>query len=218
MYHKKGITMTLPTLQQAHHIVADLSEELRKLHISGKESLGHYIRVAQNAHKIALYLPHLNPEKAYIMGLVHDYGQVEEARNKKRFHGLAGYQSLMTMGYDEAARACLVHSFFEWEDITPERYHSYDKDCILQCAKLLKERPFNDYDRLVHLADLTAICHKTTSLEMRFEYLAVTYRINERLIKEKFLMACRLKHYFDELCQQNIYDILGIKSLNNPCE
>ena len=210
--------MTLPTLEQAHHIVADLAGELHGLHIGMKDSFGHYLRVAQNAREIAECVPHLNPEKAYIMGLVHDYGQAEERQNKKRFHGLAGYESLMAMGYDEAARACLVHSFFEWEEITPERYHSYDKECILKCAKLLKERPFDDYDRLIHLADLTVTGYKATSLEMRFEYLAATYRINEMMIKDKFLMACRLKHYFDDLCHRNVYDILGVKSLNNPCE
>lgn len=210
--------MTLPTLEQAHKIVTDLADELHRLNVRNKSSFGHYLRVAQNAKEIASCVPHLNPEKAYIMGLVHDYGQAEETRDKRRFHGLAGYESLMKMGYDEAARACLVHSFFEWEEITPERYHSYDKDCILECARLLKQRPFDDYDRLVHLADLTVTGYKATSLEMRFEYLAATYRINEKLIKDKFLMACRLKHYFDELCGKDVYDILGIQSLNNPCE
>jgi hypothetical protein len=210
--------MTLPTLEQAHHLAVDLAGELRQLNLYGKNSFGHYLCVAKHARGIAEKLPHLNPDKAYVMGLLHDYGQVDEARDHHNFHGLIGYQKLMTLGYDEAARAALVHSFFEWEDITPERYHSYDRDCILKCAELLKERPFDDYDRLVHLADLMVTYYKPTTIEMRFEYLAATYRINEKMIKEKYAMACRLKRYFDDLCHENVYDILGIQRLKNNLE
>jgi hypothetical protein len=81
----------------------------------------------------------------------------------------------------------------------------------MQCAKLLKERPFDDYDRLVHLADLMAIGEKAVTIEMRFEYLATTYRINEEMVKDKFSRACQLKQYFDNLCGRNVYDILHIR-------
>ena len=207
--------MTLPTLKQARHLITDLAGELERLNIKKKDSFGHYLRVAQNARILALKIPHLNPDKAYIMGLMHDYGQIDETKDKHLFHGLIGYQKLLKLGYDEAARACLVHSFFEWEDITPERYHSYDKDSIICCSNILKERPFDDYDRLVHLADLMATGSKLTTIEMRFEYLAATYRINEIIIKDKYELACRLKHYFDELIGEDVYNILKIKRLKN---
>jgi len=203
--------MTLPTITEARSLITDLSDEFVALHINKKNSMGHYLRVAQNAYKIASVLPHLDADKAYIYGLLHDYGQVDEVADKDHFHGLYGYKKLMALGYDEAARAALVHSFFEGEDITPERYHSYNREAILQCAELLRQRPFDDYDRLVHLSDLMAIGCKLTSIEMRFEYLASTYRINEKMIKDKYRLACRLKKYFDDLCGCDIYDILQIK-------
>lgn len=204
--------MTLPTLEQAHQLMTELSQELHTLKITKISSLGHYLRVAQNAEGIAACIPHLNPEKAYIMGLMHDYGQVDEARDKHFFHGLIGYQKLCALGYDEAARAALVHSFFEGEQITPERYHSYDAPSIIKCAEILSKTPFDDYDRLVHLADLMAVGEKAVTIEMRFEYLAATYRINEEMVKDKFLRACQLKQYFDNLCGRNVYEILHIKS------
>jgi len=210
--------MTLPTLEQAHQIVAGLASEINALHINKANSFGHYLRVAQNAQELAKRLPHLNHEKAYIMGLVHDYGQADEARDKKHFHGLIGYQKLLALGYDEAARACLVHSFFEWETITPECYHSYDRDAIIQCAGLLSQSPFDDYDRLVHLADLMAVGHNLVTIDVRFEYLAATYRINERMIQQKYFMACKLKNYFDFLCGQDVYDILGVKRLKKTAQ
>lgn len=207
--------MTLPTLHEAHQLVQNLANEINSMHLNRISSLGHYLRVAQNAEGIAKSLPHLNPEKAYIMGLLHDYGQVDEAKDRRYFHGLIGYQKLCALGYDEAARAALVHSFFEGELITPERYHSYDANAINECAHLLSLTPFDDYDRLVHLADLMAVGEKATTIEMRFEYLAATYRINEEMIKDKFQLACNLKHYFDNLCGRDVYDILNIKRLSS---
>ncbi len=210
--------MALPTLDEAHQLVQNLTTEMANLHIGKKESFGHYLRVAQNAEGIAKCLPHLNPEKAYIMGLLHDYGQVDEAKDHHFFHGLIGYQKLCALGYDEAARAALVHSFFEHENITPERYHSYDANAIRECAHLLSLTPFDDYDRLVHLADLMAVGEKATTIERRFEYLAATYRINEEMVKDKFALACNLKHYFDNLCGRDVYDILNIKRLSTHYE
>lgn len=206
--------MTLPTLQQAHGLVANLADEFHRLHMNTYGNFGHYLRVAKNAQKIALAIPGLNPDKAYIMGLLHDYGQAAEVGDKHYFHGLIGYQQLLAMGYDEAARAALVHSFFENEEITPESYHSYDRQSIIKCAEILRLRPFDDYDRLVHLADLTATGSKATTIERRFEYLAVQYKINEKMIAQKFLMACQLKAYFDKLCKRNIYDVLHLKILS----
>lgn len=204
--------MTLPTIAEAHRLIIEKNQYFQSLNIKRISSLGHYLRVAQNAQGIAEYLPHLNPEKAYIMGLMHDYGQVDEAKDKHLFHGLIGYQKLLALGYDEAARAALVHSFFEDEQITPERYHSYDAQAIKQCAEILSKTPFDDYDRLVHLADLMAVGEKAVTIEMRFEYLVAAYRINEEMMKDKFARACKLKHYFDRLCGKDVYDILHIKA------
>ena len=207
--------MTLPTLAEAHHLVQNLATEINTMKLKRISNIGHYLRVAKNAEGIAQYIPQLNEEKAYIMGLLHDYGQVDEAKDHHSFHGLIGYKKLFKLGYDEAARASLVHSFFEGEQITPERYHSYDGECIKECAYLLSQTPFDDYDRLVHLADLMAIGEKATTIEQRFEYLAATYRIDEATVKDKFRLACNLKHYFDNLCGKDVYDILNIRRLSS---
>jgi len=204
--------MTLPTREQAHQIVMNMGQELQALKIHYMHSFAHYLRVAQNAEQIAKATGFLDVDKAYIMGLLHDYGQIDETRDKKNFHGLIGYKKLMAMGYDEAARASLVHSFFEKEKITPERYKSYDKASIIECAKLLAQRPFDDYDRLVHMADLMALGAHAVTVEARFEYLAVAYSIDDELLKDKYALACDLKQYFDNLCQCDIYDILKIRT------
>ena len=207
--------MTLPTREEAHKIVMNMGQELRHLKIHYMQSFGHYLRVAKNAESIAKAVKGLDAEKAYIMGLLHDYGQIDEAFDKKNFHGLAGYKNLMAMGYDEAARASLVHSFFEKEKITPKRYSSYDEQSIKECAKLLSQRPFDDYDRLVHMADLLAVGPHVVTVEARFEYLAVTYDIDDELLKDKYALALDLKKYFDELCGKDVYQVLHIGKFSN---
>ena len=202
--------MTLPTREEAHKLIMDMGGVLRIHKIDYMHSFRHYLRVAQNACEIAGYVPHLDAEKAYIMGLLHDYGQAAEAEDGSCFHGYVGYQKLLKLGYDEAARASLVHSFFEDEEIIPERYSSYDAQCIMKCAEELKKRPFDDYDRLIHLADLTALGQKTVTMEKRFEYLAMAYDIDDELLKDKYARALRLKKYFDERCGQDVYKILHI--------
>lgn len=207
--------MTLPTKEEAHKILMDMGQELQALNIHYMQSFGHYLRVAKNAFGIAEILKHLDADKAYIMGLLHDYGQIDEAMDKKNFHGLSGYKRLMAMGYDEAARAALVHSFFEKEKITPERYESYNKEAIIKCAELLEKTPFDDYDRLVHMADLMAVGPHAVTVDARFDYLAVAYDIDDELLKDKYALAMDLKKYFDDLCGQDIYDILQIKRCSN---
>ena len=201
--------MTLPTREEAHKIVMGMGDfPYIKRHYM--QCFAHYLRVAKNAEAIAKTLAHLDSEKAYIIGLLHDYGKIDELQDKNIFHGLSGYKRLMTMGYDEAARAALVHSFFEKETITPERYQSYNRNDIIECANLLAKTPFDDYDRLVHLADLLAMSTQATTIEARFEYLAVTYDIDDELLKDKYALACDLKDYFDNLCGCDVYDLLNV--------
>lgn len=207
--------MTLPTREEAHKIVMSMGQDLPYVQRHYMQCFSHYLRVAKNAEAIAKTLDHLDSEKAYIIGLLHDYGKVDEFRDKNMFHGLSGYKRLMAMGYDEAARAALVHSFFEKEKITPERYVSYSRKDILECAKLLEKTPFDDYDRLIHLADLLAMSTHAVTVEARFEYLAVTYDIDDELLRDKYVLACDLKKYFDDLCGCDVYDILHIAHHSN---
>src|SRR5690554_2576033 len=69
----------------------------------------HSIVVAECASKIAKECTDMNEDKAYILGLLHDIG--------RRFgvtglaHVIDGYDYLMSLGYDDAARISITHSF-----------------------------------------------------------------------------------------------------------
>ena len=65
---------------------------------------------AECAEKIARNCSGLDPEKAYIIGLLHDIGRrIETGTHFK--HIVDGYECMMEYGYDEVARVCMTHSF-----------------------------------------------------------------------------------------------------------
>ena len=75
------------------------------------EYIFHPTGVAKAAQQLAEHLHHLNPQKAYILGLLHDYGKKYDERATGIFHAKAGFVEISALGYDEVAKICLTHSF-----------------------------------------------------------------------------------------------------------
>ena len=115
----------------------------------------HSVVTAQCAYKIAAYCPDLDEAKAYILGLLHDIG--------RRFgfsyirHVLDGYLYLMSLGYEEAAKISITHSFpvkslemyvGEWD---------VSKQELAQIQSLLDFYEYDDYDRLIQVCDSIAM-------------------------------------------------------------
>ncbi len=93
----------LPTRSEAERLL----EEAEKCNPG---PWGNHSRVAAHcAGKIAMACEGLDPEKAYILGLLHDIGRKFGVRHLG--HVSDGYSYMMSLGYDEAARICLTHSF-----------------------------------------------------------------------------------------------------------
>ena len=61
------------------------------------------------AEMIARECEGMDPDKAYILGLLHDIGRRFGVRHLG--HVSDGYSYMVELGYDEAARVCLTHSF-----------------------------------------------------------------------------------------------------------
>ena len=51
----------------------------------------------------------LDPDVAYVLGLLHDIGRREGSHGMR--HAPDGYAYLCSLGYEDAARICLTHSF-----------------------------------------------------------------------------------------------------------
>ena len=110
----------------------------------------HSRTVAHCAERIAA-LSGMDPDKAYALGLLHDIGR----RFGKRHlgHVSDGYTYMMQLGYPDAARICLTHSF---NGMRIEEYvGNFDttaEETALIRTKLQEAVP-DDYDLLIQLCD-----------------------------------------------------------------
>ena len=190
----------LPTIEVA-------VEELRKAgEMNPGKWVGHSENVAKAAKLIAYNCEDLNPDKAYILGLLHDIG--------RRFgvsylaHVYDGYHYLMDLGYDEAAKIALTHSFnlskiedYIGEfDISPEKQN--------EIRKLLSNTKQDDYDYLIQLCDALALPEGIVQLEQRM--LDVKKRYGH-YPQEKWDRNIHLKEYFERKMGMKLYDALLIK-------
>ena len=107
----------------------------------------HSRSVGQNARRIAEKIPWLNPDKAYVFGLMHDIGRRFGIR--QILHIFEGYEYMLALGHDDIARICLTHSFpLKNSDTYIGRY-----DCTSEQKAFLEEflqnTEYDDYDLLI---------------------------------------------------------------------
>src|SRR5512140_384944 len=113
--------------------------------------------VAQAAELIAARagLPQLAPETAFAMGLLHDIGRRAGVSDLR--HTLDGYRYLLGLGYADAARICLTHSF----PIQDARSGSGVWDCSEDEYQFVEDflagAEYSEYDRLLQLCDALAL-------------------------------------------------------------
>ena len=99
----------LPTAEEAMRELK-LAEELNP-----GPWVGHSVNVGIAARMIAEKVPSMDPEKAYIVGLLHDIGRRVGIVNIPT-HVYEGYRYCMEKGWDEAARICMTHSYLRMRD------------------------------------------------------------------------------------------------------
>jgi hypothetical protein len=112
--------------------------------------------VAMCAEKIAAACPGMEPEKAYVLGFLHDIGR---KYGVKHFgHIYDGYMYMNEMGYGAAARICLSHSFCiqRIEDYIGNFDVTKEQQKVVEDA--LYRLVFDDYDLLIQLCDAVGHC------------------------------------------------------------
>lgn len=188
--------------------VCKITDELNeKMGLERGISRKHYGNVAFCACEIAKNCG-MDHQKAYIFGLLHDYGEYIEDTVEGTFHGTAGYDEMLKMGYDDVARICLTHSF--WEDIYDPEYFTYHSSEIIRAKEIISDLVCDDYDKLIQLCDLMSCGDKIVNIEYRIDWIAKKYKLDTSksvLRKEK---AIKLKQYFDKKCKQDVYKVVGI--------
>ncbi len=165
---------------------------------------GEHCRVAaQCAEKIAAHCPGMDREKAYILGLLHDIGR--RFGVKHMGHIYDGYRYMTDLGYGEAARICLSHSFpiQSLEDYIGRHDITGEEEAELEAA--LAHMAYDDYDRLIQLCDSVAGASGVMKMEDR---MADVKRRYGSYPQEKWDKNLELKRYFEEKTGKELYALL----------
>lgn len=153
----------------------------------------HSIVVAESAYRIAKECTDMNADKAYILGLLHDIG--------RRFgvtglaHIIDGYNYLMGLGYSEAARICITHSFAIKDINTSIVKNDVSDDDTQKIIDLFNSYQYDDYDRLIQVCDSIAMPHGPVGIEKRMTDVKERYG---EYPQNKWDKHIELKRYFEE--------------------
>ena len=169
----------------------------------------HTTGVATAAYKIAKHIKGLNADKAYVFGLLHDYGKRVNEKIEHRFHGREGYEEMMKMGYPDVAKICLTHTF-SCRDFDDDDYN-YPKEWKDWVHEKFSQIEYDDYDYLICLCDKFFEGMLRVSIERRIDGIVKRYNLGSEQRKKLTEQSYFLKNYFDKKTGTDIYKILGIE-------
>ena len=162
------------------------------------------------AAKIIAGASGLNPEKAFVCGLLHDIGRRTGVAAMR--HIIDGYDYAAARGWNEVARICLTHSFpvkdidadIDKKDITPAQYGFI--------RQFLNGIEYDDYDKLLILCDALADANGYCILEKRFVDTTRRYGIFAFTV-DRWNKTFEMKSYFENKMGQSVYRLLpGIEN------
>lgn len=167
--------------------------------------VSHSRYVAMACRNIASRCPTLNPDMAYIYGLLHDIGRYAGVTSER--HLIDGYRYCMERGWKKAAQICISHAFMVKDisssigvfDMPPE-----DKEFM---AEFVKNAVYDDYDYLVQLCDALALPTGFCLLEKRFVDVAIRYGTHPATV-DRWKAVLRIKDSFETVIGSSIYDWL----------
>jgi putative nucleotidyltransferase with HDIG domain len=195
-----------PTRRQAEEILCHGET------ISPGNWVSHSRMVAEAAEKLAIALWEtgkcevlLDPEKAWVLGLLHDIGRQEWLTSMN--HVTAGYDFLMKQGFQEAARVCLTHSF-PLQDIEAASgsWEGQEKE-KKRVQEFLQTTTYDVYDKLIQLCDGLCLTNATVPLEVRLVEVALRRGLQPKTL-DKWRAFLGLKDWFQHFLPQPIYSYL----------
>ncbi|MGN0501579.1 MAG: HD domain-containing protein [Ruminococcus sp.] len=160
------------------------------------------------ARAIAEKCDSLNPEYAYVLGLLHDIGRREGVTDMK--HIIDGYNFMISMGYDDSARICLTHSFPDKNIKSYNGKNDCNKNETEFILSFLENREYDDYDRLIQLCDAISFPSGAAFIEKRLVDVVMRRGFNDYTV-QKWKAFFELKKYFDNKTLTDIYKILNVR-------
>ncbi len=192
-------SLHVPTLEEA---VCLMNEAERR---NPGPWVQHSFFTAQAAELIASLCPSLDPALAYRLGLLHDIGRREGAFDMR--HTLDGYSYLENMGFHDAARICLTHSF----PLKNVFAISGEWDCSQMeldfANNFLSNTEYTPYDQLIQLCDALALPTGFCLIEKRLVDVALRRGTNAYTV-EKWKAFLQLQQKFERWIGRSIYEIL----------
>lgn len=110
----------------------------------------------------------LNPDTAYSLGLIHDIGRIKDETVTGVPHGVEGYRYLNKIGFPTVAPISLTHCFIN-KDFQPADYPMYCPKLLGKVKEYLDTIEYNDYDRLVQIADMFSRGKEILSIRERLD-------------------------------------------------
>lgn len=153
----------------------------------------------------------LDPDVAYVLGLLHDIGRRSGSHGMS--HAPDGYAYLCSLGYEDAARICLTHSFPA--PLKHVRYALGEWHCseseVQRVQTFLDGVKYTAYDRLIQLCDALALPEGPVLMEKRLMDVTLRHGLvpgDPAWTLEKWRAFFGLKDEFDAAVGSSIYDLL----------
>lgn len=182
--------------------------------------------VATVAQTIASRTTDLDPEYAFICGLIHDIGRIDISR----FHGLVGYEMMQALHEPELARICLTHTFIATQpnanytltdSLDPGHFYNkfgiFCQEDLDKTQALLVNMQLNDYDYLIKLADFLSDGQHDYPVSITTRILDLHQRYANTFTPDSFDTLAKnlqdLRHYWENRLHLNLYDLLHISNI-----
>lgn len=165
----------------------------------------HSQKVAQAAEIIARHHPDLDPERAFILGLLHDIGRRFGVRGMQ--HVLDGYRFLTKFGYAHAAQICLTHSYPNKDLVHGADAWDGSTEDLHFVEQYLAAAVYDDYDRLIQLCDSICLPQGFCLMEKRLVDVVLRYGVNEYTLP-RWRAYLQVKQILEERIGRSVYSLL----------
>ena len=196
---KYTCAMKIPSLKEAERLLAEAE------YANPGPWVSHSRNVATAARLVAVHHPRLDPEASFILGLLHDIGRREGVTHLR--HQIDGYNFLMGLSYQDAARISLTHGF----PIPELNVYNGNHDCssaeLTFLEEFLASVAYNEYDRLIQLCDAIALPAGFCLMEKRMVDVALRYGINDLTLRG-WEARFQIKSEIETVIGRSIYQVL----------
>lgn len=163
----------------------------------------HSLNVGRAAERIASAL-HLDIEKAYVCGILHDIGRIQKGIGVK--HIIDGYHYMLELGYPEIARYCLTHTFFIKDVHSSCALWDVSDSEAEEIQIYLDTHEYDLYDKIFQIADHIGDASGFVTIERRLIDVHLRKGVDENTILT-WKVIFSIQNELEELLQSSLYSL-----------